>query len=107
MNKYSHNPELLQQAEELAKVPGTTLLDISKVLEINFIEVFEACKDSKSDLYKAITRGQLLSEIELKEKIKKLSDSGSGPAQTLQVKLLTEAKVINLYNYYEQQEKSL
>lgn len=105
MNKY--NPQLLLEAEQLAKVPGTTLLDISRILEINFMEVFEACKNPENELYKAIFKGQLQSELDLKEKIKKLSDSGSGPAQTLQVKMLAEAKVINLYNYYEQQEKSI
>ena len=105
MTKKTYTIDQLQQAEEISKLPGTTLLDVAKVLEIDFLEVFEACKDSKNELFKAIETGRQKSQLEFMDKINKLSLSGSGPAQTVQLKIIKGNKLQELYDYYERQEK--
>lgn len=107
MTNKIYTNEQLQQAEEISKLPGTTLLDVAKVLELDYLEVFEACKDSNNELYKAIETGRKKSQLDFMDKINKLSLSGSGPAQTIQLKIIKGNKVQELHDYYERQEKYL
>ncbi len=85
-------PEDLQQIEALAALFFTPK-EIAVMLEIKQKEMAEAIDDEDNDVYRAFQGGRLQSEADLRKSIVKLAKSGSSPAQTMSLDLLTKSKI--------------
>lgn len=94
------NKEILDDIEELAKLPSFTPLKIAKALGIEYAVFMEQLEDDESPIAQAYNKGQLLSNAEFDKKVIQLSNQGSGPAQTLQRNMKKESEYYKLLESY-------
>jgi hypothetical protein len=78
----SYTKEYLDKAEEMARLPFT-VDELAILFEMSAAEVRLAMDDPEDKLGQRIHRGRLLTKSEHYEAVIKLSNNGSGPAQTL------------------------
>ena len=85
--------EDLKEIENLAALFFTPR-EIATMLELNIPQFIDECTFLESDVpgARAFHKGRLQSEIDLRKSIIKLSKSGSSPAQTMALDLLTKSK---------------
>lgn len=80
-------PELLAEAERWGELPFQ-VDELAILLDIPAAELRVALSDPDDQLCRAIRRGQLRAKGEFYEAVQKLSNNGSGPAQSLLGKLM-------------------
>jgi uncharacterized protein (DUF2235 family) len=85
----------LQQVEELASYFFSPE-EVAIVLDVNSDELEIELFDQHSAVYKAYQRGKLKSKLELRKSILTLSKQGSGPAQTLAMRILDDLEASEL-----------
>lgn len=64
--------------------------EIAIVLDLEPADLEDELLDDSSDVYRAYQRGKLKSKLELRKSILTLAKQGSGPAQTLAMRLLDD-----------------
>jgi len=64
--------------------------EIAIVLGLEPADLEDELLDDASDVYRAYQRGKLKSKLELRKSILTLAKQGSGPAQTLAMRLLDD-----------------
>ncbi len=64
--------------------------EIAIVLGVDAVALEDALDDETSPAYRAYQRGKLKSKLELRKSILTLAKQGSGPAQTLAIRLLDD-----------------
>lgn len=74
--------EELAQIEEWAELPFTND-ELAVIIEVSPAEIRVALHDDSSPIGNAIKRGRLKTRAEFYKQLIKLSNQGSGPAQTL------------------------
>ena len=85
-------PDDLVQITRLGNL-GFTPREVAIMLELDIQAVIYACEDDSNDVYKAFHGGRLQREVDLNEKIFKLADSGSSPAQTMALEILKKQQI--------------
>ena len=93
------NKEELTDLEELAALPGITEKEIAIALGLDPDE-FKMRLDTDQPVKDAYNKGKLTAKIEFIKKVKQLSSQGSGPAQTLLLRIQNDEKVQELRNSY-------
>lgn len=91
---------LLADLEELASLPGITKRDISLYFGLDE-ESFDQILLSDAAAKNAYDRGRLVAKVEFTKKIKQLSQQGSGPAQTLLLRLMNNEEFQELRSFYK------
>ena len=81
--------ELLAELESLASFFFSPD-EVAIVLGIDPADLEDELLDESSDVYKAYQKGMLKSKLELRKSILTLAKQGSGPAQTLAMRLLDD-----------------
>lgn len=76
------SPEKLQAIEELAELPFSTS-ELAELIEMDENELRAHILNKESDVGKVIRRGRLRTRAEFYAAVIKLSNQGSGPAQSL------------------------
>lgn len=92
--------EILQEVTAFASLPSFTPTMIAIALGLDkesFIRLIEVVD---SPAYLAYNKGKLLAKAEFDKRVQLLSKQGSGPAQTLEMKLRREAEVNKLLERY-------
>lgn len=84
--------EQLGQVTELSKLFYTPK-QIALMLQLDTKEFAILISIEDSDAYKAYWSGFYQSEMEFRKQVKRLSDLGSSPAQTLLAKIIEDAKL--------------
>lgn len=72
---------------------GFTPREAAIMLELDIQAVIYACEDDSCQVYKSFHSGRLQREVDLNEKIFKLADSGSSPAQTMALEILKKQQI--------------
>jgi hypothetical protein len=67
--------------------------EIALMLEIDRAVMIDQLENNDSEIYRAFQTGRLQSEMELRKSIVKLAKSGSSPAQTMAMDMLTKSKL--------------
>ena len=85
-------------ADDLAQINrlgnlGFTPREAAIMLELDIQAVIYACEDDTNTVYKSFHSGRLQREVDLHEKIFKLADSGSSPAQTMALDILKKQQI--------------
>ncbi|RYC69795.1 MULTISPECIES: hypothetical protein [Spirosoma] len=80
------------QLTELESMAGFFFVpdEIAIVLGVDAVALEDALDDETSPAYRAYQRGKLKSKLELRKSILTLAKQGSGPAQTLAIRLLDD-----------------
>lgn len=84
--------EILTEVKRLSGLLFTPK-EVAIMLELDVQEFVMDCLDEKTEAFKAFHGGWMEREIILREKIFKLADSGSSPAQTMAMDILKKSKV--------------
>lgn len=85
-------------AEDLAQIKrlaglAFTPREVAIMLELDVEGMVMYCEFEDCDVYRAFHGGRLQREIDLREKIIKLAESGSSPAQTMLLGILRDSKI--------------
>jgi hypothetical protein len=91
---------LLPDLEELASLPGITKRDITLYFGLEE-ESFDQILLNDSAAKNSYDKGRLVAKVEFTKKIKQLSQQGSGPAQTLLLKLMNNEEFQELRSFYK------
>lgn len=86
------NAEHLTEIENLASYFFSPE-EIAIVLDLDIDDLTDELTDDETSAYKAYQRGKLKSKLELRKSILTLAKQGSGPAQSLAVKMLEESNL--------------
>lgn len=70
--------------------------EIAIVIDVDVVDLEEELLDDTSDAYRAYQRGKLKSKLELRKSILTLAKQGSGPAQTLAMRVLDDLEARSL-----------
>ena len=70
--------------------------EIAIVIDVPAADLEDELLDDTSDAYKAYQRGKLKSKLELRKSIMTLAKQGSGPAQTLALRVLDDLEARQL-----------
>jgi hypothetical protein len=97
--------QFLTDLEEIAAVPGMTELKISKFFRLNYLEFVELLA-TNTQVSEAYDRGLLILEMRINKTILKQAEQGSGPAQTLILKINNDAEVKRLRDWYTETGKA-
>lgn len=97
--------EFLKSLEEIASVPGMTELKIAKYLQIKYFDLLELLA-TDNRVSNAFERGRLILEIRINKTILKQAEQGSGPAQTLVLKIKNDTEFQRLLDWYTQTGKA-
>lgn len=90
------NDKQLKELEEYAAV-CLSIEELSVMLEVDDVKLQAAIfRSGKSAEYIAYNKGQLTEIIQIRQAIFKAAKDGSGPAQTLAVKIIDDSKLYNL-----------
>ncbi len=85
--------EKLQELEELAAI-HLTIKEIALILQVDTLELSTAIfRSGQTAEHKAYHRGKLAEEVEVRKAIFKAAKDGSGPAQTLAIKIIDDNKL--------------
>lgn len=84
--------DILKQVEDLAGLFYTPK-QVALICEIPANEFETAMSNESSALYKAYWKGYFTAEIEFRKEVKKASNYGSSPAQTLLAKIIENHKL--------------
>jgi hypothetical protein len=87
--------EQIEAVKELAVLPSYTPQKICLILGIDF----EILKNNPEFL-NAINAGKLLAEGQFDKKVQALSNAGSGPAQSLLLKMMQNREIQEMREYY-------
>lgn len=91
---------LLADLEQLAGLPGITKLDIGLYFGLGEDE-FNDLLLKNAGARDAYNKGRLVAKVEFTKKIKQLSQQGSGPAQSLLLRLMNNEEFKELRSYYK------
>lgn len=80
---------------EIRRLAGLafTPREVAMMLELEVEGMVMYCEFEDCDIYRAFHGGRLQREIDLREKIIKLAESGSSPAQTMLLSILQQSKI--------------
>jgi hypothetical protein len=94
------NDEMLQELTDFSKLPSFTSKEVAVALGLDVELFLVEIMNPTSPIAKAFLRGRLLAKAELDKRIQTLSKQGSGPAQTLELKLRRETQINQLLELY-------
>ena len=92
--------EILQEVTDFSSLPSFTPKMIAIALGIDKELFLEQVELEGSKINLAYQRGKLLAQAEFDKRVQTLSKQGSGPAQTLELKMRREAAVNKLLDKY-------
>ena len=84
-------PDQLAEVESLASYFFSPD-EIAIVVDVDVADLAEELADDESPIYRAYQKGKLKSTLELRKSIMTLAKQGSGPAQSLALRLLEDAQ---------------
>ena len=84
-----------EQLSEITKLAGLFFVprQIAIMLQLSIVDFVAECDIETSPVYIAFYSGRLQREVDLREKIIKLAESGSSPAQTMAIDILMKSKI--------------
>jgi hypothetical protein len=85
------NDEQLSEIESMASYFFSGE-EIAIVLDVDVDDLTDALSDDETDAYRAYQKGRLKSKLELRKSILTLAKQGSGPAQSLALRMLDDAE---------------
>jgi bifunctional DNA-binding transcriptional regulator/antitoxin component of YhaV-PrlF toxin-antitoxin module len=94
------NDNTLQEVTDFAVLPSFTPKEIAIALGLNPVEFIELITRGDNPVATAYQKGKLLAKAELDKRLQTLSKQGSGPAQTLEIKMRKETKINKLLDHY-------
>jgi hypothetical protein len=98
--KITLTPEQKNELQQLAELPGQTPLSIATIMQLDYTSFIIDLMDTDCDIHKAYYAGKAILSIGFQKKVMQLATQGSGPAQTLVHKILKEAELNAMREYY-------
>jgi GTP1/Obg family GTP-binding protein len=92
--------EILKEVTDFASLPSFTPKMIAVALGIDRLTFLSEIQKEGTTLNIAYERGKLMAQAEFDKRVQTLSKQGSGPAQTLELKMRREANVNKLLENY-------
>lgn len=87
--------EQIEAVKELAMLPSYTAQKICRIMGIDYDTM-----SHDADFSNALDSGRLLSAGQFDKKVQTLSNQGSGPAQSLQLKMMQHTETQEMREYY-------